>query len=677
MVVMARTVKNRRKKNRRTKTVKKIKQIGGTAVEDMGKIFENLIMVELDENVGVRDLISLYPKYKDGDINLLKRAIKKMHPAKYRDVNWNTNDTNKNKLAILNKHRVDAEKDYNALMKRIEDKALFITNDLRKDATDIVIKNHKTKNLEQSLDIIATERAAAERLAREQAAARRPVSAKTLLRPKSASTEETLEPDPNSYEMQSGEQPFTQSTQTSKLPHIQNKPNQKTNPEIKLQHVQSAATRPVTANSRVKLPHVQTTKAGEDGKAVDKTRRMNLEITPATIAPAVKAPADAGPLALPLPPPVKAPADAGPLALPLPPPAKAIAPATIQTGVKLQPETAKTPAKIFRSQSAPARREEKVAAPKIQEEEEEEEDDKRRPLELTKLQNTTPNALTRQKNAATKIQKNARGIIPKKKLALFKAEKEAARLQEAAAADATRLEATRLQEATILEATRLEAARLQQVEDEKAAAARLEAVRLQTIADAAAAQQQQQQQAAKAITDAAAARKAAATATITPAPPPPVVLAAAVITPPVITSATTKVDAAAGLDIDINIKPPPINLHPINVTRLKELPNNTMKALYANRIWARDAARTDDEKSIIDYLYNKKDNPAIIPDIKTIPINSQGFDIDKFDGNNGHLLVDQAAADVPDTTNWALIYPNVSYDDGVANYTYYRKIYSV
>ena len=69
MVVMAKTVKNRRKKNRRTKTVKKIKQIGGgPAYDEMDKIFENLIMHNLDEDVGVKDLIRLYPKLNNGDI---------------------------------------------------------------------------------------------------------------------------------------------------------------------------------------------------------------------------------------------------------------------------------------------------------------------------------------------------------------------------------------------------------------------------------------------------------------------------------------------------------------------------------------------------------------------------------------------------------------------------------
>lgn len=96
-----------------------------------------------------------------------------------------------------------------------------------------------------------------------------------------------------------------------------------------------------------------------------------------------------------------------------------------------------------------------------------------------------------------------------------------------------------------------------------------------------------------------------------------------------------------------------------------------MKALYANRIWA----RSDDEKGIIDYLYKEGVKPAIIHDIKTIPKDSQGFDIDVVNGKNGHLLVGDASVK-PDKDEWALIYPNVSYDDN-ANYKYYRKIYSV
>ena len=780
MVVMAKTVKNRRKKNRRTKTVKKIKQIGGgPAYDEMDKIFENLIMHNLDEDVGVKDLIRLYPKLNNGDILKLKDAIKKMHP-KYRDAKWKPNNVNNNKLTILNQHRVRAEKDYDALMTSIGKITEFDTNNLRKSATELVITNYKVKNLEESLDEIKTRRAVAEE------AVRRPETAKSA-----------SEPDNKSSEIQSGLPPIQQKT-------TENKPNQETKAD---KDAKSAANLPPIAaaqSTQIKKTQVKThdvlnlppiltaqkkTKAEKKilrSQSAPQTRNTEEKAAQA-ITPAVKAPvadalaaqqeqeqeqeqeqaalqqqiikdvdeaaklkaiadeaarlkaiADADEAAR-----LKAIADATaavitPVADTPPPPAAVKAPAVITPPIVVatgQPPP--PPVVVAREQPRVKAILQEILPPPPPSEIAAVDD---AAVEATRLQAVEAakappppsaaeiaaavKAANLQAVEAAKLQADADADAQSQALAA--AAKAITDAQEAAAAKAitdaqevAKLKAIAdAQEAARLKAIADEAARLKALADAQEAA-RLqeiadaqEAAKLKAIADAAAATKlkadaaaatklkadaaaaTQADAAAKAITDAQQAaaaaaviaqqQAAAAAAVIAPPPPPSeaAVIAqqqAAVIAPPPPPSEAVVITppvAATASEVDVGDLNQHINLPPINVKNLNELPNNTMKALYANRIWARSAARSGAEKSIIDYLYNENGVKPAIPDIKTIPINSQGFDIDVFNGKNGHLLVGQASAANPNKDEWVLIYNNVSYNNG-ANYKYYRKIYSV
>jgi len=118
------------------------------------------------------------------------------------------------------------------------------------------------------------------------------------------------------------------------------------------------------------------------------------------------------------------------------------------------------------------------------------------------------------------------------------------------------------------------------------------------------------------------------------------------------------------------------DLPPIDY-RLTGKIGNTSKALYTNRIWAREQLEKNTKHATyINYLYNKEkfNPPEDIPD-DVIQKNEVGFDLD-FNGNAGHVL----SQTVPnDKDKWALIYTDVNYIDngGTKTGNYYRKIYSV